>query len=270
MESVRVASLVEVVAPKSNPNCPVRGFYVDTLQKLIAAGSIDPAAKTLVVCGGPLDAEVLGELGFTNTTISNLDAQMLIRDNRFEWAYQDTEDLTYDDCAFEQVIEHNGLHHCASPHRALTEMYRVASRAVLAFEPRDSLALRIAGALGLTRDHEVETVIDHGMTSGGLRNGPVPNYVYRWKEREVEKTLATFDPTGPIDHQFFHGLAIPSYAHLTGRQKFMLAAVTPVAKTLLALVPKEGNRFAFFAERPRERHSWVNEDLLILPEKATG
>jgi SAM-dependent methyltransferase len=131
------------------PNHSVSRFYRSTLRKLVRTRRLDPAAKTLVVCGGELDRDMLVNFGFTDVTISNLDTRMT-GFPPYEWAHQDAEALTYRDGAFAQVIEHNGLHHCASPHRALTEMYRVASRVVVAFEPRDSMALRLARRLGLT------------------------------------------------------------------------------------------------------------------------
>jgi hypothetical protein len=73
---------------------------------------------------------------------------------------------------------HAGLHHCASPHRALLERYRVARKAVLVFEARDSLMVRTAVALA-SSDFELEAVSGEGYESGGLNNGPIPNLGYR-------------------------------------------------------------------------------------------
>ncbi len=57
---------------------------------------------------------------------------------------------------------HAGLHHCGSPHRALLEMYRVARKAAVVFEARDSLMMRSAVALGFTNDFELEAVSSEG------------------------------------------------------------------------------------------------------------
>lgn len=234
----------------------VASFYAGTIAALVHSGALDPLASTLVVCGGALDAAILRNAGFTQVTVSNLDQAMSDVDP-FTWAWQDAEALTYHDGAFAQVIEHNGLHHCASPHRALLEMYRVASRVVLAFEPRDSLALRIARRVGLTGNYEIETVADHGGVSGGVRNSAVPNFVYRWSKREIEKTIASFDPTGPASHRFFHGLAMPDYACQSARRKALIRALTPAAKALVAFAPAQGNRFAFLVEKPVSRFPWL-------------
>jgi ubiquinone/menaquinone biosynthesis C-methylase UbiE len=50
----------------------------------------------------------------------------------FSWSFQDAEQLSFEDEAFDYVFVHAGLHHCASPHRALLEMYRVARRGIMA------------------------------------------------------------------------------------------------------------------------------------------
>jgi ubiquinone/menaquinone biosynthesis C-methylase UbiE len=63
----------------------------------------------------------------------------------------DAERLTYGDGSFDVVIAHAGLHHCHSPHRALLEMYRVARKAAIAFESRDSRLIRTAVRLGLVQ-----------------------------------------------------------------------------------------------------------------------
>src|SRR5690242_5050032 len=112
-------------------------FYVTTLKRLVASGVVNPEASTLVIAGGQYDKECLLAAGFNRVTISNLDSRMGGEEFRpFEWAFEDAENLSFADNAFEQVIVHAGLHHCASPHRGLLEMFRVAEKFILAFENR--------------------------------------------------------------------------------------------------------------------------------------
>src|SRR5882762_6017574 len=124
----------------------VTGFYVDVLRKLIDDGVVTRSDSVLVVCGGPLDDLVFSGHGFTELTITNLDASMT--NNR-----QDAENLTFEDGSFDFVVVHAGLHHCYSPHRALLEMYRVARKCIIAFESRDSLLMTAAVRLGLTMNY---------------------------------------------------------------------------------------------------------------------
>ena len=49
-------------------------------------------------------------------------------------------------------------HHCHSPHRGLLEMYRVARRGVLAFEPRDTRLVRLGVRLGFGQEYEIAAV----------------------------------------------------------------------------------------------------------------
>jgi ubiquinone/menaquinone biosynthesis C-methylase UbiE len=99
--------------------------------EILCKSGIPKNKSVLVVCGGELDRNIVVDEGFTAVTISNLDER--IRGNEFApyaWSFQDAEALSFPDDAFDYCMVHAGLHHCASPHRALLEMYRVARRGV--------------------------------------------------------------------------------------------------------------------------------------------
>ena len=55
-------------------------------------------------------------------------------------------------------------------------------KAAIVLEARESLLMRLAVRLGFTNDFELEAVTSHGLESGGMRNGPIPNLNYRWTE----------------------------------------------------------------------------------------
>ena len=56
-------------------------------------------------------------------------------------------------------------------------MMRVARRAALVFEARDSFLLNIAKHLGYTMDYEIESVSGSlEMKSGGAANSGIPNF----------------------------------------------------------------------------------------------
>jgi hypothetical protein len=134
------------------------------------------------------------------------------------------------------------LHHCASPHRALLEMYRVARKAAAVFEARDSLMMRSAIALGFTGDFELEAVSGEGYESGGLNNGPIPNSNFRWTEREVVETIRAADPAGAQGRNrrkwtYFRG-PFPGLSGLSS-----LAFVRFVAKSL-SIAPADLRRLA--------------------------
>ena len=157
------------------------------LSEILRKAGIPRDQSVLVVCGGAFDRDALLEEGYTAVTISNLDDR--VRDDEFApfaWSFQDAEALSFPDRSFDYCIVHAGLHHCASPHRALLEMYRVARHGVLAFEARDSLMMRMAVRARRVPVYETCAVRFHNFRYGGVRNTCVPNYIYRWTETEVE------------------------------------------------------------------------------------
>jgi hypothetical protein len=101
-------------------------------------------------------------------------------------------------------------------------------------------------------------VIDHACQHGGVRNGAVPNYVYRWTEREIEKAVASFDPARPPRCSYFHGLAVPPLGALG-------LIVNPLAGAVAAIAPSQGNRFGFVIEK-HPPHAWIAADLAGLDE----
>jgi SAM-dependent methyltransferase len=228
----------------------VTGFYCDVLRQLIARGEISTADSVLVVCGGSLDEAVMREVGFARFVISGLDGSA---------EQQDAERLSFAGEAFDVVIAHAGLHHCYSPHRALLEMYRVARKAAIAFEARDSLLMRTAVRFGLTVDYEVDSVSEDGK-AGGVAESGIPNFVYRWTEREVWKAIATFDPRRKPRIEFFYDLRIPvqRYAR-SGNHALRLfgTVIEPLSRVFAAVLPSQCNEFAFAISKSGELHPWT-------------
>jgi SAM-dependent methyltransferase len=237
-------------------------IYDETLCQLIGAGTISTSDKVLVVCGGSYDADVLREIGFKSVTLSNLDGAYAGHYADYVWERQDTENLTYGDGQFDVAMVHAGLHHCASPHRALLEMYRVARKAVVVFEARDSLMVRTAVALGFASDFELEAVSGEGYESGGLNNGPIPNLAFRWTEREVVKTIRAADPAHVEQIEFFYGLRLPTlrFEHVNAPAKrIALKLMAPAVKAFAKLFPKQGNQFGFAIIKTGRLRDWLEE-----------
>ena len=82
-------------------------------------------------------------------------------------------------------------------------MLRVSRRGALVFENRDSFLLNVAKTLGYTVDYELEAVTANQFVAGGAGNGPIPNFVYRWTEKEVIKTVKSAYPAHPAHVEFF-------------------------------------------------------------------
>lgn len=231
------------------------GFYERTLRCLLDEGLVEPGMSVLVVAGGDLDRDVLGRVGFADVTISNLDGDG-------GSVVADAEALPFADESFDLVVVSAGLHHCASPHRALLEMYRVARHAVLALEARDSLLMRLAVRLGAVEDYELTAVAANEFRAGGVRNTRVPNYVYRWTEREVKKTIASHAPHARHRIRFFHELEVPfSVVDMRrGRSGLAARAALPALRVIARLAPGQANLFGFAVlkpELPRDLQPWM-------------
>ena len=249
------------------------GFYTRVLGQLLERGVARRDQSVLVVAGGPADRDVLHALGFEHVTISNVDEEI---DEAalapYAWSYQDAEALQYSDGAFDLTLVSAGLHHCRSPHRALLELYRVARVAAVALESRDSSLMRLAVRLGAVDEYELAAVAAHGLRSGGVGNTSTPNYVYRWTEREVEKTVASFAPHARHRIHFFREFELPDVLLEVDRgvRSRVLRAARPVVAGVTRALPRQANLFAFAVEKPRlpdDLQPWMRvEDGELAPD----
>jgi SAM-dependent methyltransferase len=226
------------------------GFYERVLRELLDARNVERDWRVLVVAGGEVDRSALASAGFTDVTVTNLSED---GDER-----QDAEALTFADDSFDLAIISAALHHCASPHRALLELYRVARRGLLALEARDSALMRVAQRIGVVDEYELTAVADNEFSSGGVRNTAVPNFVYRWTEREVEKTIASAHPERRHRFVYFRELELPvSVLELAGKARWRLAAAP--LKLVTKAFPSQANLFAFAVFR-EGLQPWMRDD----------
>ena len=160
-----------------------------------------------MICGGGfLDKQIFQKLKFSNVTITNVDEEKTSAEFLpYTWEFQNAQKLTYKDNSFDYVVIHAAIHHCSMPHNTLIELFRVAKKGILAFESRDSFVMKILERLNLTTTYEHGAVFYSDCMYGGVNNTEIPNYVYRWTEREIEKTINTYSPC--YDHKFVYRYA---------------------------------------------------------------
>ena len=229
-------------------------FVIESLEALIQEGILSIHHSVLVVAGAQAEKVLFEELGFRSVTISNLDDRMQNDGFRpFVWSRQDAQNLMFEDGSFDFAFVSDGLHHCSSPHTALLEMYRVARIGIIVVESRDSLLMKVANRLGLTPSYELEAVVGNGFVSSGVDNTQIPNYIYRWTEREFEKTIQSYDPTGKHTFQFYYGLNLPySQAEMkkSSLKSHIVRLADPVLSVLTRLFRRQCNTFCMVALRP--------------------
>ena len=233
------------------------GFYARTLGTLLEQGGLRREMSVLVVCGGEADRDVFLSLGFEGVTISNVAEEGAPDVSPYRWRVLDAEQLACGDESYDLVAVSAGLHHCRSPHRALLEMYRVAREAVFVLESRDSLLMRSAIRLGAVDEYELTAVAAHGFRAGGVNDTSTPNYVYRWTEREVLKTIASYAPHARPRVRFFHELELPLsvLALRHGRLGEVAGRIAePALRLFSRAFPGQANLFAFVVAKPRLPH----------------
>lgn len=238
-------------------------FYSSVLEKRL----VDKNASILICGGGSLDRQTFINLGYSNVTVSNLDTRASVDEFApYKWDYQDAQSLSYDDDSFDYVVIHAAIHHASMPHKVLLEMYRVSKLGFLAFEARDSFLMKIVTKLNLTQEYEHAAVFYNDCLYGGVNNTEIPNYVYRWTEREIEKTIQSFAPICKHTFLYDYGSAYPCTPQLelkNGLKVAILAFMKPFYLIFSKIFYKQQNQFAFYVSKPldnSELFPWLLRD----------
>lgn len=233
-------------------------FYVRTINEFIE----NKSANILVCGGGALDASVFKILGFKNITISNLDARNASNQfHPFKYSFENAESLSYKNNSFDYVIIHAAIHHASSPHRVLTEMFRVSKIGFIAFESRDSIVMGLMEKLKLTELYETSAVFFNECKFGGVNNTNIPNYIYRWTEREIEKTIRSYSPYYKNEYFYRYETALPAtigFGKNSIIKVIIIIFAAPFYFTFSKIFKKQQNLFAFFVKKnPDKLLPWI-------------
>jgi hypothetical protein len=144
-------------------------------------------------------------------------------------------------------------------------MLRVARCGILLFEPCDSLLTRVGVRLGVGQDYEHAAVYLNECGHGGTRDSGVPNYVYRWTEREIVKTVSSYSPHAPSRYRFFYHLNIP-WRRLRERRRrlalYSLIVVLPLLRMIGKVFRRQNNLLAALVLKPvlpADLHPWLRQ-----------
>lgn len=233
-------------------------FATTVLKSLKEKKLLTEDTRILAVCAGGSERELFIKNGLLNVLLAGLDP-LITTDAMMplKGVKADTMALPFADKEFEFVFVSDGLHHCDSPHRALLEMYRVASKGVIVLESRDNLVQRIAERLCWPRQtYELAAVEGNGGICGGVNYTSVPNYVYRWTEREFEKTISCVDPTGRPSFKYFYGFNPPNRKY-KGFKKALLIIANRTAAVLAQIFKRQSNSFCMVALKSQTLFPWL-------------
>jgi len=177
--------------PKHTPKD--RSQFLAILQRYTERAGVDVNSTVLVVGGTEQDADVLRGCGLSRITLSNIEGiSEPTTKNNLPVLAVDAESSNLPDNSYDMVFVHEAIHHCRCPHRALCEMLRVARRYVIMMEPNDSAFMRLLCWSRFSFPFEIAAVVDNDYTHGGVRNSQIPNFIYRWNRREVDKAASSF------------------------------------------------------------------------------
>lgn len=134
--------------------------------------------SVLVVCGGAGGEGIFFlRSGFGDVTVSDVSGNSLQLakklEPRLKTCVLNAEQIELRNDSYDLVVVQDGLHHLPRPALGLTEMLRVAAKAVVVVEPHDSLVGNLIGTKWEVHDDAI-------------------NYVYRWNARMVEQTVKSY------------------------------------------------------------------------------
>jgi SAM-dependent methyltransferase len=112
-------------------------FVEPVVLELLRHGTLARSDRVITVCATGAERDLFAPRGSSNVLLTSLE-ENVGPVALYEWSRQDAQRLEFDDASFDVAFVADGLHHCASPHRALHEMYRVARKGIVVFEARDS------------------------------------------------------------------------------------------------------------------------------------
>lgn len=240
----------------------------------LRAHQVDRNADVLILGASAEDGRSFRQAGFTNVTLSQISAsEQPTAGAPSELTSLDAEDLALQDGHCDVVFVHEVLHHCRSPHRGLCEMLRVSRCHVAVMEPHDSATMRLLTRLKFSSPFELPAVIGNDYVRGGVRDTCVPNYLYRWSERDVRKSVSSFLPEYEVSVFCFpywdfniteEMLELRTEARLSillrifGKRNF-LRTLRFIQAVLNRIPPlrSQGNKFFFAIRRDETLRPWL-------------
>lgn len=240
-----------------------RSCLLSVIRQYLQTGKVDVNQPVLVLGGEQEDLAILSSCGFSQIVLSNL---------RSSATSLDAENIALPDESYPLVFAHAVLHHCRCPQKALGEMIRVSQKHVFFVEPNDSWALSMLVRLKISFPYELAAVVAHEYKTGGMRDGPIPNYIYRWTRREVEKAAFSYHPERRFSVQAhaYWDFYVNEYELLSRRESrashlaraigaLRFIRLLHFAQSILNVVPlsrSQGNKF-FCAVSKDELHPWI-------------
>jgi SAM-dependent methyltransferase len=227
---------------------------------------INKDSNFLLISASLYEVKILRELGYLNFSITyhNEDEKNKFLDFGFEENINlfksDLRNLAFKDGTFDYTITNATIHHIDLPHKAITELYRVAIKGVLVIESTDSLIMRLATKIKLAEEFEVSSV-NEDKNIGGLLDTAIPNYVYRWTEKEILKLLKSFDPKNINFVNFDYASDLTNFRNRDNYiENVLLKILIMMGKILFFFFKKQQNCMSIFIDKTKIKKRWPNKN----------
>lgn len=209
--------------------------------------------KSILVLGASSDeANIFHKSQFKKITLSNINLAQLkgAEKYNFKKIKIDFRNLyKIKNNSYDYVVVHASIHHTSKPHNILLEMYRIAKLGVLIVESNDSFIMRLAVKLNFSEDFE-KSALNYKTYVGGVDGSHVPNYVYRWTEREIKKLFYSYQPDKKINIIFNYQNNIYNENLSDNFLKKIIIVLSYVfLKTIFILFPKQQNLMSIYIDK---------------------
>jgi ubiquinone/menaquinone biosynthesis C-methylase UbiE len=209
--------------------------------------------KSILVLGASSDeASLFHKLQFKKITLSNIDLAQLKGAEKYNFnkIKIDFRNLfKIENNSYDYVAVHASIHHTSKPHNILLEMYRIAKHGVLIIESNDSFVMRLSVKLNFSEDFE-KSALNENTYVGGVDGSNIPNYVYRWTEREIKKLFYSYQPDKKINIIFNYQNNIFN-ENLSNNliKKIIITFSYIFLKIIFFLFPKQQNLMSIYIDK---------------------
>ena len=210
-------------------------------------------SKSILVLGASSDeASLFYKLQFKRVTLSNIDLAQLkgAEKYKFKKIKIDFRNLfKIKNNSYDYVVVHASIHHTSRPHNILLEMYRIAKHGILIIESNDSFVMRLSVKLNFSEDFE-KSALNENTYVGGVDGSNIPNYVYRWTEREIKKLFYSYQPDKKINIIFNYQNNIFN-ENLSNNliKKIIITFSYIFLKIIFFLFPKQQNLMSIYIDK---------------------
>jgi len=120
--------------------------------------------------------------------------------------------------------------------------------------------MRLATKIKLAEEFEVSSV-DEDKNTGGLLDTAIPNYVYRWTEKEIFKLLKSFDPKNINLVNFDYTSDLTNFKNRDSYiENILLKILIITGKIFFFFFKKQQNCMSIFIDKTKIKKRWPNKN----------